>query len=272
VIPPKKIGYLPEWASILFIFIIIGGFAYFFWIGKPSMPPQPLVSNSKTMQSSNNQADGTVGTVVNNANTSYNSPMSDSEGMLLCNATKDQDTITISYTFTNTSKEDLYVADATPALDANKNAFAEHNDAAIWLSDGTIHILKGFAPMPPQPVTHAVSPLAMKVAAGTSLERTLVVPLVETTHVLSQPDRDLSSHRSVLETNPYYGAFPLNQYEFATAKGAVFTIEYYPRATGEVEYAPAAYRVEKNGAARVSCALSLSDLTVLKYPGQFPRP
>jgi hypothetical protein len=230
-----------------------------------------------------NETSGIETTPIN----SYNSPMNDSKEMLLCTAKKEENQIVISYTFTNKTGADVYVMDATPAVDSNHHVFLKQDDAVVFLgNDGWIKILKGLAPRPPYPVTHMIMPLAAKVPAGQSINRVLHIPLYQTNFVTSQPDRDLSQYHSLKETNPYYGELPSSQYNFAQPKGAVFSVEFLSSAAAGFEASVPAYEHDlpsdpglfavksKNTISdieSVTCTPPLQDLTILKYPETSPR-
>jgi|GEM_PF-3320631 len=99
---------------------------------------------------------------------------------LTCTAAVRGNELAVSYTVTNTSDADIYVMDASPAVEeSTRKAYANHDDAIIWLGESSVaHILKGIGELPAmRGVLVRVIPLAAKLAPGYSLERSLKIPL-----------------------------------------------------------------------------------------------
>ena len=185
---------------------------------------------------------------------------------LVCRPDRAGNRLVFPYAITNRGAVDVYVMDASPAVDPNtRQAKADPHSAVIWLAaDGFAHILRGVAPLPlDRDVYGHVIPLGAKLSPDATLERSLEVPL------------------PLVETSPYYPDLPVRDYQLTDISGVVLTVEFL-RSTVEgfsaepVDYAPGLYRVwGKNTVGqteRVSCRFPSRQLSILKRPDNFPRP
>jgi hypothetical protein len=137
----------------------------------------------------------------------------------------DDDKITIKYTVTNNSSQDIYVLDAYPAA-KDRQPYVDQ-DAFYLCSRGsnTAFILKGVPPLPAdKTVVVRLMPLGPKLESKQSVERDLVLPL---------PLRERSDW--------YYTPLPPEEYSMGSVEKIVFDVQYLRSNVDGFKAEPAQY-------------------------------
>jgi hypothetical protein len=178
---------------------------------------------------------------------------------LECRPSKSGNLLIFPYTLSNEGPGDVYVMHAFPgAGQAN-----EKTAIVIASGDGDAIVGKFIAPLPTdRHVAMPVLPLAKRLAAGTSLEGQIEIPI------------------PLAETSPYFPDLTLRRYEIVDIKGVQFTIGYWPVQPERVwaeqcPYAPELFEVSMRdparGARRASRRFPTTGLQLFKRTDAFPR-
>jgi hypothetical protein len=92
--------------------------------------------------------------------------------------TPGQDALIVSYTVANNSDKDIYLLDAYPAVNENRQAFADLKGFFLSFREpSTAFVLKGVPPLPSRPVTVRVMPLGTKIGPNSRVTREFKIPM-----------------------------------------------------------------------------------------------
>jgi len=183
---------------------------------------------------------------------------------LSCQPSRVENVLRFNYTLTNQAKHDVYVLDNFPSVDpVSKQAIVNPNDAYVSLfEEGSVYVLKGIAPLPRHSVTVRIIPLGTKLPAGSSVVRSLSLPL------------------PLAEQGPYSGDLPLRSYEQREVNKVIFGVQFI-RTTQEgfiatpAEFGDDVYRVQTKAtvhdAETLLCEFPTRSLFILTRKDDFVR-
>jgi hypothetical protein len=178
---------------------------------------------------------------------------------LECRPSRSGNLLVFPYSVSNEGPGDVYVMHAFPGIgQAN-----EKTAVVIASEDGDAIVGKFIAPLPTdRHMAVPAFPLAKRLAAGTSLEGQIEIPI------------------PLAETSPYFPDLTLRCYEIVDIKAVQFTIGYWPvlpeRMWAEpCPYAPDLFEVSMRdparGARRISRRFPTTGLQLFKRTDAFPR-
>jgi hypothetical protein len=139
-----------------------------------------------------------------------------------------EDSITVNYTVVNSSDKDIYLLDAYPAVNENRQAYADLK--AFYLSyrePSTAFVLKGVPPPPARPAAVRVMPLGTKMEPNAKVSREFKIPL---------PLRERSDW--------YYPPLPPEEYTMGSVDKISLRVQFIRSGVEGFEVKPAHYAPE----------------------------
>jgi hypothetical protein len=178
---------------------------------------------------------------------------------LECRPSKSGNLLIFPYTLSNEGPGDVWAMHALPG----EGRANERTAIVVASEDGDAIVGKFIAPLPTdRHMAVPAFPLAKRLAAGTSLEGQIEIPV------------------PLAETSPYFPDLTLRRYEIVDIKGVQFTIGYWPvlpeRMWAEpCPYAPGLFEVSMRdparGGRRISRRFPTTGLQLFKRTDAFPR-
>ena len=191
-------------------------------------------------------------------------PMAPSDITLSCRPSRVENSLQFDYSVANLSASDIYLLDGFPRVDPTTHeASIDPNGAYVTALEGrAAFVLKGIPPLPRNPVTVRIIPLGSKIAAGETLERTLVLPM------------------PLAEQSPYFGELPLRNYEQYDISRVIVGVQILRStkegfAAGQADFASGYFRVQTlktvHDAETLTCEFPTKSLILLKRKDGFVR-
>ncbi|HMQ04776.1 MAG TPA: hypothetical protein PKD26_12730 [Pyrinomonadaceae bacterium] len=147
---------------------------------------------------------------------------------LECSLNKTEEAIIAKYSIKNGTEADIYVLDAYPSVDENRQPQADLLQFYLSFREPNMALLlKGVPPPPAIPAAKRIMPLGTKVVPGGSVQRELKIPL---------PLRERSDW--------YYPPQPPEEYSSSSIQRVTIMIQYLPANVPGFEAMPVHYAPE----------------------------